>query len=309
MERKRRHLSCAAALIFGLIHASAAQGAGVYQWRDADGNLHFGDDPAPEQNAKDLSAEYNHRLPFEIVIEGVDYRVPPQVRDRITTYVRKIFTVYNQALELEYPQSRQFLIKIYGSEAAYRKYQRKVAPILENSAGFYNSDTNQITTWGMDEEQLIRLITHECSHAISASHGRYIPTWLNEGLAEYFEQMNVAGLGASVPVSRYWVRVLQRHGYVQRSPNVQQIMDSLHQDWYSANGADGVSYAVSWSLVWFLMDSRNGRSIIEQILTTPHSPDHPNSSSFIQRSWPGGIAAFTEEWRDWLREAQGTHRY
>ncbi|MBQ0753772.1 MAG: DUF4124 domain-containing protein [Gammaproteobacteria bacterium] len=293
--------------------------SGVYQWRDEQGRVHFGDAPNPEHNAKNLSADYDFSLPFKLVIEGIGkangktYRIPPKVEQSLGAYVSKIFTIYQQALDLEYPQTREFRIEIYGTEQAYRAYQQTVAPVLENSAGFYNPATNQITTWGMPAGQLQRLITHECSHAISASHGQYVPVWLNEGLAEYFEEMQVSGLGAQVPVSRQWLYVLKRRGYASSSASstadLRAVIDSPHNLWYTANGADGVSYATSWSLVWFLMDSKQGRSIIAELLNTQHSPLGSSSSQFIERRWPGGFDRFSKDWQHWLRDAAGTHRY
>lgn len=289
--------------------------SGVYQWRDAQGRVHFGDAPTPNSDAKNLSADYDFSLPFKLVIEGIGkangktYRIPSNVEQRLGAYVSKIFTIYRQALDLEYPQTREFRIEIYGTEQAYRAYQQSVAPVLENSAGFYNPATNQITTWGMPSDHLLRLITHECSHAISASHGKYVPVWLNEGLAEYFEEMQVSGLGAQVPVSQQWLYVLKQRGYVSSSPDLRAVIDSPHNLWYTANGADGISYATSWSLVWFLMDSKQGRRIVAELLNTHHSPLGASSSQFIDRRWPGGFDRFSKDWQHWLRDATGTHRY
>lgn len=307
LARKRRFARCAAALI--LLLAGSASASGVYTWRDAQGRVHFGDEPPGNRQAEDVSRRYDHRLPFSIVIEGVGYDVPTRLRNRLTTYVRKIFTIYKQALEIEYPQENEFRIVIYGTESAYRAYQRKAAPVLENAAGFYNGENNQITTWGLPERHLIPLITHEVSHAISASRGRYIPTWLNEGLAEYFESMEVSGLSAEVPVKDYWVSTLRHRGWHRRAPNLRNRLDVQHADWYAANGDDNTSYALSWSVVYFLMDSENGRRTIRQLLALPHSPERPETTRLIQARWPGGMKAFTEAWQQWLADADGRHRY
>lgn len=305
VDRKGRLAGCAAALIL----VTGVANAGVYQWRDAEGRVHFGDAPPEHTPSNNLTDQYDFSLPFEIVIEGIDYRLSTAVRERLTSHVRKIFAIYKQALDIDYPQSREFRIVIYGSEAAYRRYQRQVAPVLENSAGFYNSRNNQITTWGMADSHLLRLITHEVSHAISASHGRFVPTWLNEGLAEYFEQINVAGLGARIPVSGYWLAVLHQRGWHQKPPDLRFILDAQHQDWYAANGPDSLSYAASWSLVWFLMDSREGRVLIRDLLAQTHHPERINTSALIGTRWPGGLAGFTRDWRTWLGKASGSHGY
>ena len=292
-----------------MLFAGSLHAAGIYQWRDEQGRLHFGDAPAVD-NATDLSDQYDFTLPFDIVFEPVEYRVPPQVRDKLTTSISKIFTVYKQALEIDYPQNSEFRIRIYGSEQTYRSYQQKVAPILENAAAFYNGASNRITTWGMDERVLQQVVTHECSHAVSASGGRMIPIWLNEGLATYFETMQVAGQGVTVPLSAYWLQVLRKRGYTRQPPDLRLTLDSEHAQWYAANGADNQSYALSWSLVWFMMDSDQGRDILRQLLHRDANRLSPPSSRLIDQHWPGGFTGFSQDWQRWLRGARNdAHRY
>lgn len=307
LARKGRSARRAAALI--LLLAGSAAASGVYTWRDADGRLHFGDAPPETEQAQDLSRQYDYRPPFSIVIEGIDYAVSPRLHNRISTSVRKIFAIYRQALEIEYPEETEFRIVIYGTKDAYRAYQQRVAPALRHSDGFYNAASNRITTWGMAEPYLVPLIIHEVSHAISASHGRYIPTWLNEGLAEYFEAMDVSGLSASVPVQSHWLRDLRGRGWHRHAPDLRARLDVAHEDWYAASGSSHVGYALSWSVVYFLMDSAPGRQLVRQLLALPHSPDRPDSMAFIAARWPGGLPAFTEAWREWLAGADGRHRY
>lgn len=296
--------------IGGLILLAAnAAGNGIYQWRDADGRLHFGDQPPQSAATEDLSQRYDYSLPFSIVIDGVDYSVPPPLRDRISTSVTKIFAIYRQALGMEYPDSAEFRIMIYATEQDFRAYQQRVAPVLENAAGFYNSASNQITTWAIpDQRALIQLIVHECSHAISASNNHTIPGWLNEGLAEYFENLQLHGLSADVPLDQHWLRILQQRRIGERADHLRATISAPYKQWYAANGPDNLSYATSWSLVWYLMDSAEGRRLINRLLTTPH-PDASFSQQLIDQQWPGGFNALEQSWRQWLKNAQGKHRY
>ncbi len=305
MDRKRRLAVCAGTLI---LLAGGAHATGIYQWKDAQGRVHFGDAPQ-SGDATDVSADYDYRLPFEIVFEGIDYRVPPQLRDRLSSSISKIFTIYKQALGLQYPQGNEFRIRIYGDQQAYRAYQRRQAPVLENAAGFYNAHTNQITTWGMNEDALQRLVTHESSHAISASGDNRIPVWLNEGLAVYFENMDVSGLGARVPLVEHWLAVLQRRAPGSAS-QLRGLLDSPHQQWYAANGPDNLSYAASWSVVYFLMGSEQGRALMRTLLHAPGSAVAGDSSVIIDSAWPTGFDGFYADWQHWLQTTtQGAHRY
>ena len=305
--RKRRLAGIAVGLI--VLLAAKAAASGIYQWRDADGKLHFGDKPPEQAATENLSDRYSEVLPFEITIQGVNWQVPVPLSDRLSVAAKKIFAIYRQALDIDYPDGREFRITIYGTEKEFRAYQKKVAPVLENAAGFYSTSSNQITTWAIPNERaLIRLIVHECSHAISAGNSHYIPTWLNEGLAEYFEQLQIQGLSADIPLNGHWLDTLRRHRFPEQPGRLARVISVPHQQWYAANGPDNLSYAASWSLVWYLMDSSEGRKLINRLLTTEHL--HEGSSrELIERHWQGGYTALESGWQRWLRDAAGKHRY
>jgi hypothetical protein len=291
---------------------SAPLCAEVYQWRDADGRLHFGDEPPQDSTAEDLSKRYDNTLPFSLNFRTVDYALPPSLRNQLSTSVRKIFSIYKQALGVTYSPEQDFDIVLYGDEAAFRDYQRRKAPQLENPIGFYSGLENQITALAVNNiDALTALITHECSHAVSASHGRYTPIWLNEGLAEYFSRLHIYGLTAEVPVAPRWLSTLRRRGYDRRAPDMTEHLNALPPAWQQANGPDHESYALSWSLVYFLMDSRQGRTIIRQLLDRVQGSPLPvrDSAGFIAQRWDGGLAAFTRDWQKWLASADGSHRY
>ena len=311
---RKRPAAFAAAGLSLLLASASLPAAGIYQWRDADGNLHFGDAPPEQEQAADLSSQYDNSLPFDVVIEGVDYGLPNALRDRIAVSVRKIFTIYEQSLGVSHATDKEFRIVIYGTEAGYLAYQRKVAPLLKESSAFYNSQNNQITTWGMREDALLQVIIHECSHAIFGDQKRWIPTWLNEGLAEYFEPMHVFGLGAEIPAQQYWLRTLRQASYHrQPAPDLLRYLNAGHQDWYTANAGDStLSYASSWSLVYFMMDSQTGRTVLKALLDRTLKSPVPlmDSAGFIDQRWPGGLSALRDDWQRWLASTESDrHRY
>lgn len=286
--------------------------AEVYKWRDSAGKLHFTDAPPPGQQAEDLSEQYDFSLPFSIDIRTLDYALPPDLKNRLGVSVRRIFAIYERTLGVEYRRNQDFEIVLYGEESAFRRHQKQVAPRLENPIGFYNSAMNRISALAVPNQRaLLGLITHECSHAVSASNGRYVPIWLNEGLAEYFSRMRMYGLTAEVPVARHWLQVLRGRGYHQHAPDLASHLNALPPAWQQANGPANLSYALSWSLVYFMMGSDPGRELVKAFLDRAENSTLPllDSAGMIERRWPGGMAAFTAQWRSWLADADGKHRY
>lgn len=299
-----------AALLF--LTAAGSAGAEVYKWRDDDGNLHFGDEPPSSTRSEDLSERYNTELPFALKFETVNYALPGDLRNRLSVTVKKIFAIYREALNLEYDPKRAFRIVLHGNRSTFRGYQQRHAPRLENPAGFYNGATNQITALAVENKRaLTALITHECSHAVSASGDTYVPIWLNEGLAEYFSRMRVRGRTAEIPLARRFLRTLKRRNFHRDPPDLREHVNATPDAWQQANGADNLSYSLSWSLVYFLMDSEQGRALVRTLLQRARTSPLPlrDSAAVIERNWEGGLAGLTRAWQQWLRDAEGQHRY
>lgn len=290
--------------------ATALLASEIHQWRDADGRLHFGDAPPENQVTENLTERYAWRPPFEIEIQGMDYAVPPLLRERLSVSVTKIFEIYRQAFDIHYSPGTRFDIRLYHDRASFQQRQRREAPSLENPIGYYSALNNRITAWAVpDERALLALITHECSHAVIAGYAMFAPIWLNEGLAEYFAQLHVHGLTAEVPVARHWLQRLRAAPPDRQA--VTAMLQAPPQAWYAANDSKGSAYALSWSLVWFLMDSHEGRDLIRTLLDASRERRQHDldSTALIDQHWPGGAEGLYQDWRTWLPRAGGRHRY
>ncbi|WP_162925778.1 DUF4124 domain-containing protein [Isoalcanivorax indicus] len=302
------YLSSALALLW-LLAPLTAPASALYRWQDHDGRWHFSDRAPDHDLVEDLSERYRQPDAPDIRIETRDYTLSPALRQRLELSITRIFTIYRQALSVTPPTDTPFDILLYGDAEAYRAYARATAPQLENPAGFFNGQTRRITALALpDHDALLRLITHECSHAISATQGGYVPIWLNEGLAEYFSQLQLYGMTAEVPVADHWLRQLRRQPLA--ADTLRRTVDAPPKDWQAAAGS-GHSYAVSWSLVWFLMDSPEGRELLRTLLARVADDPRPllHSVELIDAHWPGGFNALEQAWRQWLPRASGRHRY
>lgn len=305
MEGKRRPYCSASGLLTLclLLACSQANSSEIFQWRDANGRLHFGDTPPVSGEARNLSSDYaSATLPFELHIEGVGYSIPPDLRQKIELSISKTFAILRQSLNIDYQDARDFRVVIYGSHQAFRQYQQQVAPILHLASGFYSSNNNQITTYNLgDHRQLLSLLTHEAVHAILQSAQLQIPIWLHEGLASYLENLELHGLSADVPASRHALHLLLRKPLNEAQHRI--LLSAEQPQWLVLNGADNYAYSVSGSTVFFLMDSSQGRELLRYLLTG-HSTAHSNLGLFDQH-WPGGFSQFHQQFSQWL---QNTHR-
>lgn len=282
--------------------------AGVYQWTDANGKVHFGDRHAEQQRitgsqqAQDLSSKYASAIEYlDLQITTDSATLPVFLRDKVIATVRQIFYVLTVAVPREQLRQVNFNLRIIATQDAFQQYKNQYAPELQTNTGFYLPKQNEAVVWqNRDEQKMLEVIKHEAAHLIMASLFGPTPTWLNEGFAEYVERLDVSGQTKKIDPNPHWWTQL-RAG--ERPP--------LH-DYFQYNGARwyqqdlDVMYSTAWSLLYFMMDNEPGRALFQQF--TAHFIQHPcqmvAAETLIEQSYPGGITAFETHWQRWLQQRQ-----
>lgn len=130
-------------------------------------------------------------------------------------------------------------------------------------AGYFQpgDNINYITiTTERDQDETFRTIFHEYVHfLVNNTFGRSkVPPWLNEGLAEYYEQFSIqrgrrAVLGAA---NNEALRILSSNNLIPLDDLFSTDYDKLH-----GNEDHGVSifYAQSWALMHYMMRGKQGQ--------------------------------------------------
>lgn len=116
-------------------------------------------------------------------------------------------------------------------------------------------------------------VRHECTHALVHNALQFIPLWMDEGLAEYFE----SPAGARVRPSRLkemrntirWSRLVGFKGSLERLENIDDI------------GQMGSSeYRYSWAWIHYLLnDSKESREVLVRYLREIQNGNPPGAFS------------------------------
>jgi len=81
-------------------------------------------------------------------------------------------------------------------------------------------------------------------------------------------------------------------------------------EWYAFNGEDGLSYALGWSVTFFLMSSEGGIASIRAVLQHCRDGGEQDVVDVLDRAYPGGFATLEKDWRYWAMYGERTpHRY
>lgn len=132
---------------------------------------------------------------------------------------------------------------IFRSHSSYQKYLKSSLPdALQRRAIFYRrGDTFQIYSW--NHRELIKDLRHEYTHALLHQVLPYVPLWVDEGLAEYFEDRPGTRLKSSRFASVKWKA---RTGWKPSLTGLERIP--------SASRMSQQNYMDSWAWVAYLLN-------------------------------------------------------
>jgi hypothetical protein len=145
---------------------------------------------------------------------------------------------------------------------------------------------------------------HELAHLQAAWHlGPHTPHWLDEGLAEYLEMLDVDASGRGDAVERWRFRRNDAHLKLLAAvgPVDLETLLSLSRLGFSRRDAPR-RYASAWALVAFLNHSETGRAFFDELLRAAHAARCeavPDARSALA-AYPGGLTALEADWRRWL---------
>ena len=165
------------------------------------------------------------------------------------------------------PQPTAVEVFLFAEERNYRSFVSQFYPDVPYRRALYIRREGRPVVLAYRSEQLDIDLRHECTHALLHSWLPYVPLWLDEGLAEYFEQP---------PGRRVFdhphLRTVRFQAFFGRSPSLEKLegitaMESMGEKEYRA----------SWAWVHYLL----------------HGPAEANEEFrlFLQTIQTGGLSS------------------
>jgi tetratricopeptide (TPR) repeat protein len=215
-------------------------------------------------------------LAFTLVIIGLSQQ-SAQARDTWIKVSSKNFTLVGNASEKEIRQvatrleqfrdvfTRLFTtarfdtpvpttVIVFKSMGSYKPFNPG------NNAGYFQKgeDVNYITLTTDATQNPFSVIYHEYTHLLLENTSGNVPTWFNEGLAEYYSAFNIeedrkVHLGDLIP---YHLETL-RSGKIY--PMRQLFAVDSYSPEYNEGSKRGMFYAESWALVHYLILGNGGQ--------------------------------------------------
>ncbi|MEM7811096.1 MAG: hypothetical protein AAF532_06430 [Planctomycetota bacterium] len=156
------------------------------------------------------------------------------------------------------PPDRLVTIYLFPDETAFRRYIDSAFPGLPRRRAYFVGSSSELTVFSHHGERVGEDLRHEYTHGLLHACLDYVPLWLDEGLAEYFE---VPRPDAGTPNSDYPGRLGRAvtEGWRPDMSRLEQI-----EDFAALTARD---YQESWAWVHYLLHgSPEGADVLRDYL-------------------------------------------
>ena len=132
---------------------------------------------------------------------------------------------------------------------------------------FWGPRGSGLATWtaGRSEATVFGILQHEGLHQFARNYlGEEIPIWLNEGLAEYFEQAQIIRGKVKLGIAEPW-RIARLKSAIESGDtfDFHELLNISSQRWranmQTAPELGSLQYTQSWSIVYFLIHGDKGK--------------------------------------------------
>ena len=205
--------------------------------------------------------------------------------------------------------SNDFKIKavLFKEKQDFMNYQRKSINKIISESGYYSGGKSEAVTWLQDDfQRMVAVLFHEASHMLTREHVPMCPVWINEGLAEYFESLNLFNGNRCIVLQKNrmsWCKHWLKQGFpVEFEPFFAMNRESWKAFDEKNNNA---GYTIGYSIVYFLMTNTKTKSILKEILWDfKRNGFKADSVATINQFYPGGIKKLEIHWKRWIPRAR-----
>ncbi len=187
---------------------------------------------------------------------------------------------------------RPIQVYFFRDRASYLQYMKANVPEGLRRRALFVRRSSGSSVYAYRTRDFDTDVRHECTHALVHNAVPFIPLWMDEGLAEYFESK--AGMRPRPPrlndvrSAVRWQRLTRRHYSLQKLERIETIQDM---------GA--TEYQDSWAWIHFLLhDSAETRKVLVEYLAEIQRGTPPGPFSvYCARSLPDYTARLTRHFR------------
>lgn len=295
--------------MFVFLLPSAAM-AEIYSWKDANGKMHFGDRKLEGVNQKEVTVR-SHKSSwktFEIEINDVNGVLTSEEREQIKKDVNSVYQFYDKSLYFDIYKTVPVKIRLFEMKSDYEQYtSSKYQANGKHTRGIYFSSTNEIVVYLNVAERFRTFMTikHETSHAIVDTLTPFIPSWLNEGLAENMEVVGVENGAFYLEPHKENYRSLSWFDKQERMLDVKRflLLTSMKFRQQQRQGRSP-NQTHAGELVRMFLSQKTGKSFITRLVHIYERGSNILSAIPADEYYIGGLRVMQDDWDRWVRRSR-----
>ncbi|WP_105265108.1 DUF1570 domain-containing protein [Pseudoalteromonas sp. T1lg76] len=232
---------------------------GIYTWTDSQGVRHVSDQK-PDFEVQQYRYEGADVMDY-FALELIAPSMNSEFRARLESTLNGVFKAYSQVVGREAMRKVDLRLHVLPTRSSYLAAIRRAGSTSSNSVGSYFGRSNEAYIEYRGDVQTMRTAIHEAVHAINHAVLGNTPSWLNEGLAEYFEHTEIELQLVMVHPNPSWVR----DGWLQQSVYSPGHLWQAEALWQN-DGDSSKLYRSSWAFISYLLHNPEGRKAFKRVV-------------------------------------------
>ncbi len=294
--------------------ASSLASGQIYRWVDENGKTHFGDKKQETlvQEEVVLDKHTSEWKKYVININDVDEILTSDERERIEKDVNVVYRFFDEKLYFDIYKTVPVTIRLFEHQEGYHSYLDSIgATNSKRSRGIYNRKTNEIVVFlnPQDRWRTFWTIKHETAHAVVDTLTPFVPAWLNEGVAENMEAIEVSG--ESFFLTPHHENLNSVRYAIQQKTDLQvdQLLSMPSKDYYmNVKAGYNPNQPFAGELVRMLLSSMSGMSFLTRIIHSYERGDRTFSSYLVDKHYVGGKIVLQNNWQRWANREKSIQR-
>jgi hypothetical protein len=238
---------------------------------------------------------------------SIEPPLSPQSRAALEDGVPRILTFMVSELGFEFEvESIDLNIEVFDDFGQFEAYKSENSDLHYEVEGYYAVEEDRILVWkNQFDQKLLATIYHEGTHAILRRKLDFVPRWIDEGLAEFFEGLRIHGSNSVVLGPEFNDGWSKRFLYENRIIPLNEFLRMTNHQWLELDEQTRhLPRIMAWSLVAFLMETDEGRQVLRRYVETlkrvPTTDALALAYQELNSAYPGGVARLERQWRAWI---------
>lgn len=257
----------------------------LYTWIDKKGVKHISDKPKSldqHTSVKVVGTIDPEAISLNYLSHNLSFEIKSALQSRIKQVAQMLGTVTPKNLIVPVTAN----IRTFKALAAYTEYSNRSSSPNQSNTGYYSARNNESVVFVRTEEQALNTLVHEVTHTINRHWYGRMGKWLNEGIAEYAE--NISDVKASG-----WVGHIRKNGLLP----LHTLLSSSREEWQIAPQSH---YATSWAFVAFLM-AQDRDFLSRLLLQEAENGCHELSIEDVERLYGQSLEHLQREFLLWTK--------